>query len=295
MIGQLGPIISFNTAHFGVDTNMAADFKTAHPREYYRRFLEKDVRPDGRELGEFRATVLNIGCVTTAEGSSLVRLGNTTVMCGIKAELAAPKTDTPKQGYIVPNVELSPLCSPQFRPGPPGEQAQVLSQLMAEVVSSSDCIQLEDLCIVPQKLVWVLHCDMVCLNYDGNITDACVLALLAAFRNTQLPGVHVSEETEEVETDLRSTDPLQLRSLPVSTTFNCFDDHILFVDPTADEESLATGMITIVTAADKMCMLHKPGGSPLSESQIQQCINRAKARSQQVLKLIEDTLVSVDR
>jgi exosome complex RNA-binding protein Rrp42 (RNase PH superfamily) len=26
-----------------------------------------------------------IGCVTTAEGSALVKLGNTTIMCGIKA------------------------------------------------------------------------------------------------------------------------------------------------------------------------------------------------------------------
>ena len=26
-----------------------------------------------------------LGCVTTAEGSALVKLGNTTIMCGIKA------------------------------------------------------------------------------------------------------------------------------------------------------------------------------------------------------------------
>ena len=34
----------------------------------------------------------------------------------------------------VPNVELSPMCSSRFRPGPPGEQAQVLSQFVNEVV-----------------------------------------------------------------------------------------------------------------------------------------------------------------
>ena len=37
--------------------------------------------------------------------------------------------------FSVPNVELSPLCSPHFRSGPPGEQAQVMSQFMLEVVN----------------------------------------------------------------------------------------------------------------------------------------------------------------
>ena len=30
--------------------------------------------------------------------------------------------------FIVPNVDLSPICSPRFKPGPPSEQAQVLSE-----------------------------------------------------------------------------------------------------------------------------------------------------------------------
>ena len=35
----------------------------------------------------------------------------------------------------VPNVDLPPLCSSQFRPGPPSEQAQVLSQFVADIIS----------------------------------------------------------------------------------------------------------------------------------------------------------------
>lgn len=34
---------------------------------------------------------------------------------------------------------------------------------------------------------------------------------------------------------------------------------ILFVDPTAEEENLATGQLTVVTTDDKLCMVHKPG------------------------------------
>lgn len=68
------------------------------------------------------------GVITTTNGSSLVRVGNTTVVCGIKAEVSVPKQSSAKEGYLVPNVELSPMCSPKFKPGPPGEQAQVLSE-----------------------------------------------------------------------------------------------------------------------------------------------------------------------
>ena len=30
---------------------------------------------------------------------------------------------------------------------------------------------------------WVLYCDLVCLNYDGNLLDACATALVAALGN----------------------------------------------------------------------------------------------------------------
>ncbi|XP_060598391.1 exosome complex component RRP43-like [Ruditapes philippinarum] len=275
---------------------MADDSKTARPLEYYRKFIEKDVRPDDRNLEEFRPTILNIGCVGTAEGSALVKLGNTTVMCGIKAEIAAPKTEQPKKGFIVPNVELGPLCSAMFRPGPPGDQAQDLSSFMNEVVKHSCCINTEDLCIVPGKYVWVLYCDLVCLNYDGYVTDACVLALLAAFKTTCLPTVTMDEDTDKLETDDNKKSPLSIQCLPVSSTFTIFDENILLVDPTIEEEALSTGEVTVVTTNDdQLCIIRKPGGSALSPQQLDLCIERAFLRSKQVVRLIHETMNSVDR
>ena len=75
------------------------------------------------------------GSIATAEGSSIVKLGNTTIVCGIKAEMANPNPEHPKKGFIVPNIDLPSLCSPRFRPGPPSEQAQVLSQFIADTIS----------------------------------------------------------------------------------------------------------------------------------------------------------------
>ena len=33
------------------------------------------------------------------------------------------------------------------------------------------------------QFAWVLYCDLVCLDYDGNLYDACSIALTAALKN----------------------------------------------------------------------------------------------------------------
>ncbi|XP_028839146.1 exosome complex component RRP43 [Denticeps clupeoides] len=273
---------------------MAAGFKTAEPLEYHRSFLKENCRPDGRELGEFRATTLNIGSILTAEGSALVKIGNTTVICGIKTELASPTVDGPTKGYVVPNVELPSLCSSRFRSGPPGEQAQAASQFIADVIESSEVIQTEDLCVEKGKLCWVLYCDIVCLDYDGNLLDACIIALLAALKNTQLPEVMINSETEQPVVDLEKKRPLKVHRHPVGSSFAVFDKTILIVDPTAEEESLSTGLMTVVMDEEgRMCCLHKPGGTALSGEKLQDCVSRAVARHTEVRKLIDKVLESM--
>ncbi|XP_026797542.3 exosome complex component RRP43 [Pangasianodon hypophthalmus] len=273
---------------------MAAGFKTAEPLEFHRSFLKENCRPDGRELGEFRPTTLNTGSISTADGSALVKIGNTTVVCGIKAELAVPAADAPDKGYIVPNVDLPPLCSSRFRPGPPGEQAQVASQFIADVIDDSNIIKKEDLCIEKSKLCWVLYCDIMCLDYDGNLLDACLITLLAALKNAQLPKVTINKETDLAEVDMQHKSHLQINKHPVASSFAVFDDEVIIVDPTTEEESLATALITAVTDEDdQLCAFHKPGGSSLSAEKLQDCISRAVTRNREINKLIDKVTESM--
>ncbi|KAF3825878.1 hypothetical protein GH733_006705 [Mirounga leonina] len=241
--------------------------------EYYRRFLKENCRPDGRELGEFRTTTVNIGSISTADGSALVKLGNTTVICGIKAEFAAPPTDAPDKGYVVPNVDLPPLCSSRFRSGPPGEEAQVASQFIADVIENSQIIQKEDLCISTGKLSWVLYCDIICLDYDGNILDACAFALLAALKNVQLPEVTINEETGLAEVNLKKKSYLNIRTHPVATSFAVFDDKI----------------------TDILKCYHNnfSGGSGLTGAKLQDCMSRAVTRHKEVKKLMDEVIKSM--
>ena len=170
------------------DALKALTFQRLHPRTYLERWLAENVRPDGRDFGEWRDISVIVGeCATrltkveakmwrridrtfrlvqgsisTADGSALVKLGSTTVVCGVKVEIAEPELDRPEDGFLgtsvlrtcsslcihlsrrhpVPNLDLPAICSPKFKPGPPTDEAQVLSDRLNEVLVT--CVAIPD-------------------------------------------------------------------------------------------------------------------------------------------------------
>lgn len=46
-------------------------FRILHPVKYYRDFMSYDIRPDGRDLLKFRPAIVNVGSISTADGSIL--------------------------------------------------------------------------------------------------------------------------------------------------------------------------------------------------------------------------------
>jgi exosome complex component RRP43 len=75
-------------------------FQRLHPKAYLERFLAEQIRPDGREAAEWRDLFVHVGSISTADGSALVRLGETTIVCGVKAEIAEPDLEQPTEGFI---------------------------------------------------------------------------------------------------------------------------------------------------------------------------------------------------
>ena len=49
----------------------------------------------------------------------------------------------------------------------------------------SGMLPLKSLCIQPGRAVWVIYADIMCINYDGNVTDAALFALVAALKNSE--------------------------------------------------------------------------------------------------------------
>lgn len=269
---------------------MATDYKTIQPKEYYEHFLKYDVRPDKREMNAFRSVCVDVGSVSTANGSALVKLDKTIVLCGIKGELSNPLDDEPTKGFIVPNVDLPSLCCSRFRPGPPTPQAQIYSQQLLDIIKNSDCIDTEDLCIVKGKLCWCLFIDVTCLNYDGNILDASVISVMAALKNTKIPEISVSSEdgSIKVEDDQKS---LKVNHFAFSATFTLFNNTVI-ADPTSEEENLAEGIITIFTHEDgSMCGV--TGSCSELEGKMSSCILLAKKRTAKLTSMLKRTVTEI--
>jgi exosome complex component RRP43 len=123
-------------------------------------------RANGRIATQFRTPHINNGSLTHAEGSAVVRIGDTTVVCGIRGEILlasnvpgyrVDKSSTApssKAGYneakeldlLVPNIELATGCSPAFMPGqPPSTLAQSLSTRIYSLLHSSGLVDGETL------------------------------------------------------------------------------------------------------------------------------------------------------
>jgi hypothetical protein len=98
IVSMASSTIATNTSE--ADALKAAIFQRLHPRSYLERFLAEGFRPDGRDLEEWRTIEFNVGSISTANGSALVRLGQTTIVCGVKAEISEPDLDCEEEGFL---------------------------------------------------------------------------------------------------------------------------------------------------------------------------------------------------
>lgn len=276
---------------------MSEVYKLIHPVKHFNDYISIKTRLDGRNFDEHRNIKLNVNSIKTADASAVVKCGNTTVVCGIKLELAVPKAEEPDLGFLITNVELPALCSSKYRPGPPSDYAQVINNIVSEIIKNSKCIDLKDLCIVPDKLAWVVYCDMVCIDNDGSLVDACIIALIASFKTLLLPSVHYDTETEEIKVETNERINLKIHGLPVATSFAVYEHFqsqiILLTDPTNYEEEMCGGNgSNLIISYNKglLCGIQKLGGGSLSTENNEEAIRLAEQHTIAVEKVINACL-----
>ncbi|KAI0564778.1 3' exoribonuclease [Gracilaria domingensis] len=282
-------------------------YRKIHPREYLKRFIDKDVRPDGRTLSTARVFKLTTSSISTAVGSALVRLGSTTVLAGVAATLVRPDHANPEKGIVSVSVELLSTSCGESR-NVRADDALVLTEFLRTLISPH--IDLSKLCVEPGKLAWNLTLTVYCVDHDGNLEDSVVLAAVAAFRDVRLPTVRMTDEQsngveKESDNDLmktedeveenasvvavvsaRRTESLELDSFPLTVSFQIFCEKAL-IDPSAEEEKVCTSRVTIVMRpSGELKGILKPGGHNLSEELCKSCIRRSKKRVAEYMKVL---------
>ncbi|KAG7376525.1 Exosome complex component RRP43 [Phytophthora pseudosyringae] len=272
-----------------VALSFSADmYKKLFPAEYMRKCLSSKVRPDSRTVEAARAVQLQTDVVQTAASSSLVKLGKTSVLTAIKLAVGAPAVATPDQGEIAIQVHLSPLCSSRFTVGRPSEEAQSIGSQLNRIIVGSRVVEMESLSIVKGQSAWKLMVDVYCVDHDGNVLDAALTSIMAALKTLKLPATTVSE-TDNVVSVVPDGDttPLRVEHGAYATSFAVVDGVVL-IDPTSDEEDLASAAFSLSYSTDgQLCGVHKAGGAIVAPSAMQRCMQTAKRNAEALARLVD--------
>ncbi|XP_067931996.1 exosome complex exonuclease RRP42-like [Watersipora subatra] len=243
--------------------------------------IEDNLRNDGRSRLDYRSFEIETGTVSTASGSARLRLANTDVLVGVKAELGVPALHRPKEGNLEFFVHCSANAAPEFEGRGGEELANDISSTLSRAYEDRNTLNLEGLCVAQGQHCWLLYIDVLLLEVGGNLYDAVSIAVKSALYDTKIPNLTLTTNEEgEVEIDL-SEDPfdyiqINVEKCPVLVTCNKIGKtHI--IDATMDEEtcSLCRLVISVTQAGSITCMKKIGSGSLLPESLIDM-INTAK-------------------
>ena len=241
-------------------------------RDYIYGLAKRSERADGRALDEYRPIQVEVGLIGKAEGSARVKIGNTQVLVGVKVQPGEPFPDAPDTGVIITNVELVPLASPSFEPGPPDENAIELARVVDRGVRESGAIDLSQLTL-PDGKVWLIFIDVHVLDHDGNLMDAAALGALAALVNAKKPCERYGYGPDA---------PLPINESPIAVTAVDLDGEIM-LDPSLDEETIASSRITVISGLQgALAGMQKSGTGTLSVEEIARIVKLASSKAMQI-------------
>lgn len=250
-----------------------------------RKMIVKEKRIDNRKSDDYRNVMIEKNIISSAEGSSRVKIGDSEVIAGVKLGIGEPYPDTPNEGTMMVSAELVPLASPEFESGPPSEESIELARVVDRAIRESKCIDFEKLCIEPRKTAWTVFIDIDVLNDDGNLIDASGLAAITALLITKMPELEKDEEKYRVNYEKKESN-LPVKGIPVSTTFVKIDDSII-VDPNLAEWKAMQARLTIGTIDGKICSLQKGGSQGFSLAEIENMAKIAEKKGNELRKMIE--------
>ena len=237
-------------------------------RDYIADLARQNKRTDGRTLDQLREVSVETGLIKSAQGSALVKIGNTQVLAGVKVEKGEPFPDTPESGVLMVNAELRPIAAPTFELGPPNENSIELARVVDRGIRESESIALDKLSITSGEEVWMVYIDLHALDYDGNLLDASSLAAIAALWSIKKP-----------EVEGWTLDEFPIRKKPIAVTVVKIGDKLM-VDPSLDEENVMDARLTITTTEDgSICAMQKGGTGYLTVEEIKAAYELARAKA----------------
>lgn len=253
-------------------------------KDLIMKIMENGKRIDQRGFKEIRNVEIENNPISSAEGSAMVKVGNTKVLAGVKMEVGEPYPDTPDEGVLVVNVEFLPLALEEFEPGPPDENAIEVARVVDRIIRESNCIEVEKLKI-NENLVWCIFIDIDVLDQDGNLIDTAALAAIKALMNTKIPKV---DENGNINRDEKGA-ALPLRYIPCPITLAKIGKFIV-VDPCLVEENVLDARVTfgmLENKGIKFCAMQKGGDSGIKVEEFYKMLDLAESLFPKIKEILK--------
>ena len=240
--------------------------------------LAKGKRLDGRDFNDQRPLEIEIDVIKKANGSARVKLGDSEVIAGIKVSTGEPFEGLENKGALIVTAEVLPTASPHSEPGPPDEEVIELARVVDRGVRESEMIALDQLALVPGKVVYTIFVDCSVLNADGNLFDATSYAVVAALLTGKLP---ILEMQDDKVVDTGKTRPMPVTAVPISITAARIGDHVM-MDPSSEEEGCMDARITITSTEGSFCAIQKGSTGAFTVEQLKKAAEAARIKGEQV-------------
>jgi exosome complex component RRP42 len=240
--------------------------------------LANGKRLDGRGFSEQRPLEIEIDVIKKANGSARVKLGDSEVIAGIKVSTGEPFEGLENKGALIVTAEVLPTASPHAEPGPPDEEVIELARVVDRGVRESEMIDLDQLALVPGKIVYTIFVDCSVLNADGNLFDATSYAVVASLLTGKLP---ILEMQDGKVVDTGKTRPIPVTAVPVSITAARIGDHVL-IDPSSEEEGCMNARITITTTDGSFCAIQKGSTGAFTVDQLKKAAETARTKGEEM-------------
>src|ERR687889_990560 len=242
-------------------------------------FISKGKRLDGRRLDEMRPLEIELDIIKKANGSARVRLGDSEVVAGIKAETGEPFEGLENKGALIISAEVLPTASPYIEPGPPDEETIELARVVDRGIRESKMVNLDKLVLIPGKIVYTIFVDCSIINADGNLFDSTSYAVVSALASSKIP-VFEMQDGKVVNTG-NSQDP-PVTTIPVSITAIRIGEAVI-LDPTSEEEACMNARITITTDSNgDYTAIQKGSTGAFTVGQIKKAAETARIKGEEV-------------
>ncbi|KYQ92002.1 hypothetical protein DLAC_06826 [Tieghemostelium lacteum] len=271
--------------------------------------INSNLRADGRSRNDYRHFSLETGEIIHASGSARLKISDTEVLVGVKAEIkeiknAQSNNDKQQEDLkrFIFTVDCCQSASSEFTEQKRLDQYNIeLAKQLERLYSHPSVVDVDKyLTIVPGKFYWNLCIDAMVLDSDGNLLDALSIAIRAALYNTVLPKIKViTSEYQEITFEV-SEDPEDVISLkdaienvPIFITLNQIGSQSSFIiDSTLQEELCINSKLCIgINQKSMICSIQKSSGMEGLEPQtIIQMIKSAKQIGVQIISTMDKAL-----